>query len=67
MKLKQIVLSLAHTDYPDYNSRIYTYGTEVKYEEGDEQKYRPQEHERVHENNVQGYRTADDEYDDRGY
>lgn len=30
-------------DYPDYNSRIYSnYGAEVKYEDGEEQKYRPQ-------------------------
>lgn len=31
------------SDYPDYNSRIYSsYGAEVKYEDGEEQKYRPQ-------------------------
>lgn len=30
-------------DYPDYNQRIYnSYGAEVKYEDGEEQKYRPQ-------------------------
>lgn len=53
------------TDYPDYSSRIYqSYGADVKYEEGEEEKYRPQEHERLHENNGQGY---DDDYDDRGY
>lgn len=29
-------------DYPDYNSRIYSGYAEVKYEDGEEQKYRPQ-------------------------
>lgn len=62
-----LLFSFNFIDYPDYNSRIYTYGTEVKYEEGDEQKYHPQEHERMHENNAQGYRTTDDDYEDRGY
>lgn len=63
-----IFFFFATTDYPDYSSRIYNYGAEVKYEEGDEQKYRPQQHERLHENNGQGYgNNDDDEYDDRGY
>ncbi|XP_031633023.1 U1 small nuclear ribonucleoprotein 70 kDa [Contarinia nasturtii] len=49
-------------DYPDYNSRIYSsYGAEVKYEDGEEQKYRPQE------NNGQYGHNDDDDYDDRGY
>lgn len=37
------IFSYFLSDYPDYNSRIYsTYGTEIKYEDGEEQKYRPQ-------------------------
>lgn len=55
-------------DYPDYNSRIYpSYGADVKYEDGEEQKYRPQDQERLNENNGQGYGRSDNEYEDRGY
>lgn len=35
---------LFHTDYPDYSQQDYSqYAGQVKYESGDEQKYRPAE------------------------
>lgn len=58
------------SDYPDYNTNFGAYGANVKYEDGEEQKYRPQEHEKLHENNGQGYSShanEEGEYDDRDY
>lgn len=57
-------------DYPDYSQNYGAYGANVKYEDGEEQKYRPQEHEKLHENNGQGYSShgnEEGEYDDRDY
>lgn len=56
------------TDYPDYSANFVNYAADVKYEDGSEEKYRPEEHERAHESNGQGYTTAQNEegeYDDR--
>lgn len=61
------------TDYPDYSTNFVNYAADVKYEDGVEEKYRPQEHERLHErpheNNGQGYSSSnmheEGEYDDR--
>lgn len=39
----------------------------MKYEDGEEQKYRPQDQERLNEHNGQGYGRNDNDYEDRGY
>lgn len=54
------------TDYPEFSANYAAYGADVKYEDDDEQKYRP--HEKLHENNGQGYHGQEEgEYDDRHY
>lgn len=65
-------ICIQFADYPDYSANFVNYAADVKYEEGEEEKYRPQEHERLHErlhdSNGQGYSSnmnEEGEYDDR--
>lgn len=63
-----LLIFVTFADYPDYSANYSAYGADVKYEDGEEQKYRPQEHERAHENNGQGYGHSNEEGEyDRDY
>lgn len=47
-----IILSLsffASADYPDYSANFLNYGAEVKYEDGEEKKFRPSDLDRQRE------------------
>ncbi|XP_052861940.1 U1 small nuclear ribonucleoprotein 70 kDa [Anopheles cruzii] len=59
-------------DYPDYSAQYAQYQSQVKYEDGEEEKYRPHDHEaNMRAENGRGYGGNDGEegeYDDRqGY
>lgn len=60
-----VFFSKYQTDYPDYSENFVNYGTEVKYEEDDEKKFRPSELDRQMENNGQhNFTNEDGEYDE---
>ncbi|XP_049297514.1 U1 small nuclear ribonucleoprotein 70 kDa [Anopheles funestus] len=56
-------------DYPDYSAQYSQYQSQVKYEDGEEEKYRPHEHEPPHlrADNGRGYVTANGDDDDADY
>lgn len=65
-------LSLIPADYPDYSANFANYGAEVKFEDGEEKKFRPTDMDRQREMGGGGHKNPfaqpqhheDGEYDD---
>lgn len=60
------------TDYPEYSTNFANYGAEVKYEDGEEKKFRPPDEDRHKDrenggNNGGQQSYEEGEYDDRDY